>query len=829
MGRAELPHGFTPLDAADFGIQSLNGIPFDLGQADINNVLLLDEHAIEVDLGGIYASFLVFLHVVEDHISNGDALSTNGHRPGNQVGTRVADYILEFDDGKSLTVPIRRRFAIQQGNTPFGASPFEAMPAFGHKIFNSSSDDFRLNRPASHYHGIGETRNLSGRDRPAAKAWLYALPNPRPGQPIRGLRLLPGPEKLAIYALSATELIDHPLRAGVRSKLRLTLPEDIRLNRIGELDEIEIDLGYLISARLALDYDQERWLGVDPDVQPAKAKQAVIVEYSAHPAAQLHVGKDEHHRIYALSELTEKEAVRIAPAHRPVRIYITEKESGLQVAARLHLHGAAGEYLPPRNHHRKVNRHWFEDNYGEFINGRNQYSYVDGDVDVDLPLGPVFVEIHRGYEIKPLRTVVEIKPDTTEITFELERVLHWRDSGWVTADTHVHFLSPQTALLEGQAEGVNVVNLLASQWGEMFSNVTDFDGKTTIGARQFGGDGEFLVRVGTENRMQVLGHISLLGYSGRMINPLATGGPSESAVGDPQEVVMAEWAQRCIEQGGMVVLPHGPDPQGERAADIVLGLIHAIEMMSFNPYNSQISPYGIADWYRFLNLGYHIPVCGGSDKMDATSLLGGLRTYTQMGPLEFTYENWMKATKAGNTFVTVGPLIEIRVNDQGPGSKLQLPADGATVDINWRLESASLPVDCVEIIVGGRVVECECFEKTLAASGVASLHIGKSTWIALRARGSYQNNPDHIAAHTSVVQILVGDAPIFSMGDASEILEQIEGSVAYLDILAPNTDVKRLGQMRVILEGAYNRLHERMHRRGVFHQHTAPNGHHHDE
>src|SRR6266511_639998 len=105
------------------------------------------------------------------------------------------------------------------------------------------------------------------------------------------------------------------------------------------------------------------------------------------------------------------------------------------------------------------------------------------------------------------------------------RVLRCRERGWIAADTNVHFLSPQTALLEGRAESVNVVNLLASQWGEMFSNVADFDGKTTLGASEFGGDGEFLVRVGSENRMQVLGHISLLGYSGAMIHPLCTGGP----------------------------------------------------------------------------------------------------------------------------------------------------------------------------------------------------------------------------------------------------------------------------------------------------------------
>ena len=44
--------------------------------------------------------------------------------------------------------------------------------------------------------------------------------------------------------------------------------------------------------------------------------------------------------------------------------------------------------------------------------------------------------------------------------------------GWVTADTHVHFLSPTTALLEGQAEGLNLINLLAAQWGGM-DNVDD--------------------------------------------------------------------------------------------------------------------------------------------------------------------------------------------------------------------------------------------------------------------------------------------------------------------------------------------------------------------
>ena len=444
---------------------------------------------------------------------------------------------------------------------------------------------------------------------------------------------------------------------------------------------------------------------------------------------------------------------------------------------------------------------------------------------MELPLGEVFVEISRGYEMKPIRTSFEVTAETKEITFTLEKLLDWGERGWVSADTHVHFLSPQTALLEGAAEGVNVVNLLASQWGEMFSNVSDFDGRTTLGAKDFGGDGEFLVRVGTENRMQVLGHISLLGYSGAMIHPLCSGGPSESAIGDALDVSMAEWAERCIEQNGLVVLPHAPNPQAERAADIVLGLVHAIEMMSFNPFDTQITPYGLLDWYRFLNLGYQIPVVGGSDKMSAASLLGGIRTYAQLGEREFNYENWMAAVKGGNTFVTVGPLLELEVEGLPPGSRLDLPAGGGTVDVTWRVASAAMPIERVELVVGGFAVEAQTVDGALQAAGSCAVSVSESSWIALRVRGSHGGRPGEIAAHSSSVQVRVDGARPFKREDAIAVLEQIEGAIAYVDTLAPQPAARQYKKIRAAIEAAHNRLHQLMHRQGIYHQHNPLHQH----
>ncbi len=836
--RADLPDTMrTPKPFAEvFGDQTLQGIPFAMANDSqaTDNVLLLAADAIAIPVDDVRSGYLLFLHVVEDRKTSYQTGFADSDYDGNELGQTVSTYTIEYDDGSSHTTPIVRRFAIQQARTQWGAAAFAAIPALEPLVTASAGDDRKVNGATSLYYGKGETRHTAGRDLAGEHLWLYALPNPFPEKTITRIVCAPGEERSAIYAVTAAPIADHPLRPGTRRKLRLALPDGASLNAIGELEDVAIDLGTVISARAVLDYDVERWLGRQPNQQPEQSTSSVVIEYIAHPLAKLYVGIGSNNTVALdLADLTDRSAgslAEIPPADRPVRLRVVDKDSGRPVAVRLHLHGSAGEYLPPRGYHRKVNPYWFEDTYAEHVSGQNQFAYIDGECLADLPLGDVYVELSRGYEVSPIRTRFEVTAETDEIRFELEKVLDWRERGWVTADTHVHFLSPQTALLEGKAEGVNVVNLLASQWGEMFSNVGDFDGRTTIGAKEFGGDGEFVVRVGTENRMQVLGHISLLGYSGQMIHPLCSGGPSESAIGDPLEVTMAEWAKRCIDQNGLVVMPHAPNPQLERAADIVLGVVNAIEMMTFNPLTpdaNQINPYGVADWYRYLNLGYQVPVVGGSDKMAAASLLGGIRTYAHMGEREFTYENWMEAVRAGNTFVTVGPLAELTVEGIAPGGTLELPASGGTVNITWRVESVSLPIEQVEVVASGLVVDQVNAHGALSIEGSVELGATTSTWVALRVRGSYTGRPEQIAAHTSAVQVSVGRKGLFSQADALTVLEQIEGAIAYVDTLAPRPEAIRYKQLRATLESAHNRLHQRMHRAGVYHQHTPLHDHEH--
>src|SRR5262249_10107732 len=160
-------------------------------------------------------------------------------------------------------------------------------------------------------------------------------------------------------------------------------------------------------------------------------------------------------------------------------------------------------------------------------------------------------------------------------------------------------------------------------------------------------------------------------------------------------------------------------------------------LMTFNPFDRQISAVGLADWYRYLNLGYQLPLVGGSDKMSAASLLGGVRTYAHLGEREFTYDNWKAAVQAGNTFATGGPLAELRVEGQAPGGQVHLPAGGGTLNVTWRVESASVPISAVEVIVGGLVADSagagsRSPSGAYTASGSAAIRVEHSTWVALR-------------------------------------------------------------------------------------------------
>ena len=61
--------------------------------------------------------------------------------------------------------------------------------------------------------------------------------------------------------------------------------------------------------------------------------------------------------------------------------------------------------------------------------------------------------------------------------------------------------------------------------------------------------------------------------------------------------------------------------------------------------------------------------------------------------------------------------------------------------------------------------------------------------------------------------------------DALTILEQIEGSIAYLDTIGTRAEDKVYKRMRLVLVSAHRKLHNRMHTQGHYHDHTPVTDH----
>ena len=796
------------------------GIPFRIARP-----VLLRDRPVARKVGRLRAEWLVFVHTsdVRPLEPNDDGFLSPMRGVG-RLGEHAADYVLVYADGTEARAAVRRRHEIGAFTRRWGENCVEAV---AHRKPQPL-------RPPHEQLGPGwghrQTRVSAADDGPWVN-WLWAWENPHPGKAIAAIRFEPVSGSVLVSAVSAGKASAQPLRWRTRRKAVLRLPRGVALEQDlddrGLLAQVRLDMGQVISATPRPVYPNDAWAKTSNNRLPDVSPREVLVEYTCHGDARFHLAGARTVPAARLEAKGKAGAMQaVAPATQRVTIRAVEKGSRKSVAVKLHVHGEAGEYLAPIDRHRIPDPAWFEDYSVDFSHlGRHHCTYIPGEADVDLPLGRVYVEVSKGFEIRPVRKVCRVTRRTREITIEIDRVLPWRRKGWVTADTHVHFLSPPSAMLEGAAEGVNVVNLLASQWGELMTNVGDFDGRTTWGSRQAGGDGEYLVRVGTENRQHVLGHISLLGYNGRIIAPMTTGGPDESAIGDPIEVLLTDWARQCRARGGVVVLPHFPNPRMEGAAAIVDGQIDGVEMTAWGNLYGGIDPYSLSDWYRYLNCGYLVAAVGGTDKMTANTAVGTVRTYARIPRgTPFTYEAWKRAIRSADTFVTYGPLVELAVEGKPPGSWLRMGRTGGTVDVTWHAASVTVPMSRVELIVNGEIRQSLSVGKW-QAKGHWSVKLDRSSWVALLVRGHYRDKPEIVAAHTSPVMVRLKGSEFYAAADAVTILEQVEGALAYLDTVGTRARTQRWKQMRLVLQSVHRKLHNRMHRMGHYHEHTPVDDH----
>jgi len=211
---------------------------------------------------------------------------------------------------------------------------------------------------------------------------------------------------------------------------------------------------------------------------------------------------------------------------------------------------------------------------------------------------------------------------------------------------------------------------------------------------------------------------------------------------------------------------------------------------------------------------------GGTDKMGAYMPAGANRTYAYLGQNHFSFDNWAKAVRLGNTFVTSGPLLFFHAEGHPPGSEITLPPGGGTLEVHAEAKSF-VPIHRMDIVLNGQVVASrEHREGVREMSLKEKVRVKGPAWLAARCgslTGCTTRWNFRISAHTSPVYLCVAGQELFSAPVASYMLTLIDGAQSWVESLAIQPDPERLERVRKVFEHARAKLHSRLHQHGIEH------------
>jgi Tol biopolymer transport system component len=452
-----------------------------------------------------------------------------------------------------------------------------------------------------------------------------------------------------------------------------------------------------------------------------------------------------------------------------LNLRITEKATGMATVARVAIIEKGGKFHAPPGALYRIDR-----GVGHF--------YCRHATDLRLPAGEYQLRVYRGPEYRAFRKNVRIDPDkTAEEAVALERWIDAASLHLYSGENHIHanygygewYNTPQTMLLQCEGEDLNVCNFM----------VANSDGDGVFDRSFFRGRPDPLSKPRTilywneEYRSTIWGHMTLVNLR-QVVEPVFTGFKDTT---NPFDVpTNADTADRTHRQGGLVNYTHAAyepsDPyKGAYTAkglpvDAALGKVDSVDLN--NSYAAAVPL-----WYRLLNCGFHLPASAGTDcflNRIVSRLPGSDRAYVRIDG-EFSYANWIEGLRAGRTFVTTGPLVELAADGQRPGGLVRLGAPGkvrVAAKAWWHL-----PLRRAELVRDGKVVAT----KEYAADGPweqaweQDISFEHSGWLALRTVGAaHPDNPGGEAyAHTSPIYVEVAGKPHAARADAQFFVEWI--------------------------------------------------------
>jgi TolB protein len=458
----------------------------------------------------------------------------------------------------------------------------------------------------------------------------------------------------------------------------------------------------------------------------------------------------------------------VTPTGR-VRIRVNGPD-GRSVGARIYVDASDGRhYSPDGAFHRSM-----------MVFDRHYFHTIEDSI-VEVPAGRTKIEAIRGWQFVPASASVDVKAGALQdVTLTLSRLVDLPARGWYSGDSHVHDLHQGVGLTHEAffrqlvAEDLNVTHALIhmdgtrlmGRWGDLTGEPHRLSTNQHIlhYAQEFRGS---------------LGHIGMIGTR-EFILPFVGGAGGTSYA---QPALDTRYLEGARAQGGLAgfMHPYQSAPRTPAAAaatliavDLALGLGDYYDVGALWSDERASADF----YYRLLNAGFRIAATGGTDNFSDVFLdppVGSDRTFARLtGPL--THPNWLEAIKQGRTFFSTGPILLMTVDGREPGSEIaRAGTAAATHRVQIDVHSIA-PVDTLEILANGDVVETirATDPKRISFDGPVQLPAGG--WIAARVSGppSPYLGDDYAFAQTSPVYVLRDGRKYVKAADVQFLADTVE-------------------------------------------------------
>jgi hypothetical protein len=402
---------------------------------------------------------------------------------------------------------------------------------------------------------------------------------------------------------------------------------------------------------------------------------------------------------------------------------------------------------------------------------RKHYFYARGSYEVAVPPGRYRVEAVRGIGHEVAVAETEVGSGITHVhDLRIPVLRDLASAGWYSGNTHTHYHleideDPDDRLRlvpPAEALDVSVISYLIRGDSPYITN------RYPVGRLpQFSRDGTIL-DMGEEarnNRGFVdigYGHCLFLNIP-RLVEPVSTGFLSRDGKA-PDFPTLSMLCAEARNIGGTTVWCHNGAGM-ETPVAIALGHLDAYNLG--DGLDAQYERY-----YQFLNCGFRLAASSGTDWW----IYDHNRVYVQVEG-GFTYDTWIAGLRAGRTFVTNGPLLELTVNGRAPGATLE-----ASRPLQVRARALSrLPFDRLEIVQDGEVVAEQAALRGREAILEREIPVERGGWIAARVASGAKTYAGYgVFAHTSPVYYRVPGTPHRLARAAGAFIDELEASIRYI-------------------------------------------------